>query len=68
MRDGVDHALETDWMLNQGESEGERRLGPYPPGTYQVSATRKDASAPPQTVTLSGEAEVEVELTLEPRS
>jgi hypothetical protein len=65
LRDGVDQAFKTDWELNQGLSAGERRFGPYPPGTYQVSASVKGASAPARTVKLNGEAEVEIELRLE---
>jgi hypothetical protein len=65
LRDGVDQAFKTDWELSRGLSAGERRLGPFPPGAYQVSASVKGASSPPRTVKLNGEAEVSIELRIE---
>jgi hypothetical protein len=65
LRDGVDHAPESDWSLNLERRPGEMRYGPFPAGTYQVSAATRDLHSAERTVQLAGETEVVVELVLE---
>lgn len=60
--DGKDYSSWFTWSFSSAPPPDEQRLGPLPPGTYAVTATREGAAPVAKTVTLAGEPELLVEL------
>ena len=59
--DGKDYSSWFTWSFASAPSPNEQRLGPLPPGTYALTATREGAEVA-KTITLAGEPELLVEL------